>query len=66
MNIIGIMGPKLVTVLTILIPSIDTRDKIVLVLIWFIKLAIDYDVARPGHGGNIYKQPRASILRTGN
>lgn len=36
MNIIGIMGPKLVTLLTILIPSIDTKDKVVLVLIWFI------------------------------
>lgn len=55
MNIIGIMGPKLVTLLTILIPSIDTSNKVVLVLIWFIKLVIDYDAARPGHSGNIYK-----------
>lgn len=55
MNIIGIMGPKLVTLLAILIPSIDTKEKIVLVLIWFIKLVIDYDAARPGHSGNIYK-----------
>mgnify|MGYP005766234689 CR=1 FL=1 len=55
MNIIGIMGPKLVTLLTILIPSIDTRDKIVLILIWFIKLTVDYDAARPGHSGNVYK-----------
>lgn len=55
MNIIGIMGPKLVTLLTILIPSIDTSDKVVLVLIWFIKLVVDYDAARPGHSGNIHK-----------
>ena len=55
MNIIGIMGPKLVTLLTVLIPSIDTRVKVLLVLIWFIKLIIDYDAARPGHSGNIYK-----------
>lgn len=55
MNIIGFMVPKLITLLTILIPSIDIRDKLILGIIWFMKLVIDYDAARPGHSGNIYR-----------
>lgn len=65
MNIIGIMGPKLVTLLTVLIPSIDTRVKVLLVLIWFIKLIIDYDAARPGHSGNIYKLTKGVEFEVG-
>lgn len=55
MNIIGFAVPKIVTLLTILIPSIYVRDKIILLAVFFMKLIIDYDAARPGHRGNIYK-----------
>jgi len=65
MNIIGIMGPKLVTLLTILIPTINIMDKVVLVLIWFIKLIVDYDAARPGHSGNVYKLTKGVEIEVG-
>lgn len=65
MNIIGIIGLKLVTLLTIIIPSIDMKDKVVLVLIWLIKLIVDYDAARPGHSGNIYKLTKSVEFEVG-
>lgn len=55
MNIIGFMVPKLVTLMTILIPSFGTGNKLILVVIWLLKCVVDYDVGRPGHSGNIYK-----------
>lgn len=48
------MIPKIVSLLTILIPSIGTSNKLVLFTIWLLKLIIDYDAARPGHSGKIY------------
>lgn len=65
MNIVGILVPKLVTLVTILVPPIDTGDKIVLVLIWFVKLLIDYDAVRPGHSGNIYKLTKGVSFEVG-
>ena len=65
MNIIGLMVPKLITLLTILIPSINVRDKLILVIIWLAKLIIDYDVARPGHSGNIYKLTKSVEFEIG-
>lgn len=55
MNIIGLMGPKIVSLLMILIPTYEIKHKLILVFLWIIKLMIDYDAARPGHGGNVYK-----------
>lgn len=55
MNIIGLMGPKIVSLLMILIPTYEIKHKLILVILWILKLMIDYDAARPGHGGNIYK-----------
>lgn len=49
------MVPKIISLLTILIPSITVSDKLILVVIWLVKLIIDYDVVRPGHSGFIYK-----------
>lgn len=55
MNIIGLMGPKIVSLLIILIPEYELKYKIVLLILWIVKLVVDYDAARPGHGGNVYK-----------
>ena len=55
MNIIGLMGPKIISLLIILIPAYEMKYKLVLVFLWIVKLMVDYDVARPGHGGNVYK-----------
>lgn len=55
MNIIGLMGPKIVSLLMILIPTYEIKHKLILVFLWIVKLMIDYDAARPGHGGNVYK-----------
>lgn len=55
MNIIGLMGPKLVSLLMTLIPEYETKHKLLLVCLWFLKLIVDYDTAKPGHRGNIYK-----------
>lgn len=55
MNIIGLMGPKIVSLLMILIPTYETKHKLILVFLWIVKLMIDYDAARPGHGGNVYR-----------
>ena len=55
MNIIGLMGPKIISFLIILIPAYEMKYKLVLVFFWIVKLLVDYDVARPGHGGNVYK-----------
>lgn len=65
MNIIGVMGPKLVTLLTILIPSIVIRNKIILLVIWLIAFIIDYDAARPGHNGRIYKLTNCATFEVG-
>lgn len=55
MNIIGLMGSKIVSLLMILIPTYEIKHKLILVFLWIVKLMIDYDAARPGHGGNVYK-----------
>lgn len=55
MNIIGLMGPKIFSLLMILIPTYEIKHKLILVFLWIVKLMIDYDAARPGHGGNVYK-----------
>lgn len=55
MNIIGLMGPKIISLLMILIPTYEIKHKLILVILWIFKLMIDYDAARPGHGGNVYK-----------
>ena len=54
MNIIGLIVPKIVSLLCILIPSISPHDKAILAAIWLFKLIIDYDIAKPGHRGKIY------------
>lgn len=54
MNIIGIMAPKIVSLLTILIPPIGTSNKLILSAIWLLKLIVDYDAAHPGHSGKVY------------
>ena len=59
------MIPKLITLLTILIPSIDTSDRFILIAIWLIRCVIDYDVLRPGHSGNIYKLTKKVEFETG-
>lgn len=65
MNIIGLIGPKSVTLLIILIPAYELKYKFVLVLIWFLKLVVDYDAARPGHGGNVYKLTKGFEFEVG-
>lgn len=65
MNIIGVIVPKLVILLTILIPSIDIKNKIILLVVLSVKLMIDYDVAKPGHSGCIYKLTRKAEFEVG-
>lgn len=60
MNIIGLMGSKIVSLLMILIPTYEIKHKLILVFLWIVKLMIDYDAARPGHGGNVYKLTKKS------
>lgn len=55
MNVIGLMGSKIISLLIILIPAYEIKYKLVLVFLWIVKLMVDYDVARPGHGGKVYK-----------
>lgn len=65
MNIIGLMGPKIVSLLMILIPTYEIRHKLFLVFLWIAKLMIDYDAARPGHSGNIYKLTKGVEFEVG-
>lgn len=64
-NIIGLMIPKIISLLAILIPSISSESKILLCLIWFITLLTDYDIARPAHNGNIYKLTKNASYEIG-
>lgn len=54
-NTIALMQPKIVTLLTILIPHIGFRSKLILSAIWLLKLIIDCDTARPQRSGKIYR-----------
>lgn len=54
MNIIGIFVPKLISLLMIGVSSVEIRGKVMLLAIWFLKLILDYDAAKPGHRGAIY------------
>lgn len=65
MNIIGLMTPKIVSLLTIWIPSYSITPKLVLTAVWFVKLVIDHDAARPGHSGNIYKLTKKLSFEVG-
>lgn len=55
MNVIGLFIPKIISLLMIWIPTYDIKYKLVLFVIWTIKLLIDYSVSQPGHRGRIYK-----------
>ena len=55
MNIIGIFAPKIIVLLTIWIPRYEITSKLFLTVVWLVKLGIDYEVARPGHSGRIYR-----------
>lgn len=55
MNWIEIFGPKIIVLLAIWIPGYAFETKVVLSIIWQIKLLLDYDIQRPGHSGYIYK-----------
>ena len=66
LNIIGILSPKILSLLAILIPKIPAENKYILLLIWIIKLIIDLDVHRPGHSGNLYKMVKGMRNETGD
>lgn len=65
MNTIGLMGPKIISLLMILIPEYELKYKIVLLFLWIVKLVVDYDAARPGHGGNVYKLTKCVEFEVG-
>lgn len=65
MNIIGLIVPKIISILTIWIPPIGIKSKIILSALWLIKLIVDYDIARPGHSGNIYKLTKKMNFEVG-
>lgn len=55
MNIIGIFGPKILTLLTIWIPPYDISGKLLLSFICGVKLMWDYERNRPGNKGFAYR-----------
>lgn len=55
MNVIGIMVPKIVSLLTIWIPPYGIVAKLILTAIWIAKLVADFDYHQPGHSGKVYK-----------
>lgn len=65
MNVIGIVVPKLLSLVMIFCSSIDIRGKLSLLALWFLKLILDFSSARPGHSGAIYQFTRNFSFETG-
>ena len=65
MNIIGLFAPKTVSFLIILVSSVSIKSKAILLVVWLLKLIIDYDAAKPGHQGLLYKPVRNMEYESG-
>ena len=60
------MAVEIIPLLTVWIPSYNIAHKLILTVVLLIKFIIDYDVARPGHNGNIFKLMKNLTFETGN
>ena len=50
MNIIGLMVPKIISLLVILLPNYNVKQKMILIGIWVLKFVISYEAAKQNHG----------------
>lgn len=55
MNIVGILGPKLLMILAIWIPKAPLPAKVLLSILWGGKLLWDYSRSKPGRRGLVYR-----------
>lgn len=55
MNIFVVYVPKIILILTVWIPEYELTVKIVLTLLCILDFIFVYDIAKPCHGGRVYK-----------
>lgn len=55
MNMIGVLGPKLLMILAIWIPKAPLPAKVLLSILWGCKLLWDYSRGKPGRKGLVYR-----------